>query len=244
MTSTIAFIGKSGNGKTTLTRAFARLIRKNFSNSSILLIDNDLSLELSDSFGIKTRNTIYGIKSGKHEYKTGIPDGMTKQEFIDWAIEDIIIEVDENIDMIASWLVTPKDCKCPSTKLTRDSLIKLIERYDFVIIDCEYDLKYLNSLVDYPIDETIIVSGCKKSDIELSAKIANSSRKYALNGQMGIIINKAEKENLNNAMTLVKDLDLNLIGTINQKNEINYDELAQNLEVFYPRMNLPQIETE
>ena len=61
---------------------------------------------------------------------------------------------------------------------------------------------------------------------------------------MGIIINKAEKENLNNAMTLVKDLDLNLIGTINQKNEINYDELAQNLEVFYPRMNLPQIETE
>ncbi len=244
MTSTIAFIGKSGNGKTTLTRAFARLLRKNFSNSSILLIDNDLSLELSDSFGIKTRNTIYGIKSGKHEYKTGIPEGMTKQEFIEWALEDIIIEVDENIDMIASWLVTPKDCKCPSTKLTRDSLIKLIDRYDFVIFDCEYDLKYLNSLVDYPIDESIIVSDCTKNNITLSAKIADSSRKYAANGQMGVIINKAKKDNLNDIMTLVKDLDLDLIGTINQKDEINYDEIAQNLEVFYSRMNLPQIEQE
>ena len=193
MTSTIAFIGKSGNGKTTLTRAFARLLRKKFSNSSILLVDNDLSLELSDSFGIKTRNTIYGIKSGKHEYKTGIPEGMTKQEFIEWALEDIIVEVDENVDMIASWLITPKDCKCPSTKLMRDSLIKLIDRYDFVIFDCEYDLKYLSSLVDYPIDEAIIVSDSSKNNIVLSAKIADSSRKYAANGQLGIIINKMPK---------------------------------------------------
>ena len=62
MTSTIALIGKSGSGKTTLTHAFLRLIRKNFPKASVLLIDNDLSLELSDSFGIKTRNTIYGIR--------------------------------------------------------------------------------------------------------------------------------------------------------------------------------------
>ena len=82
MTSTIALIGKSGSGKTTLAKSFLSLIKNNFPTSSILLVDNDLSLELSDSFGIKTRNTIYGIKSGKHEYKTGIPEGMSKQEFI------------------------------------------------------------------------------------------------------------------------------------------------------------------
>ena len=51
MTSTIAFIGKSGNGKTTLTRAFLRLLKKNFPKSSILMVDNDLTLELSESFG-------------------------------------------------------------------------------------------------------------------------------------------------------------------------------------------------
>ena len=42
MTSTIAFIGKSGNGKTTLARAFLKLIKKNFPDSSILMVDNEV----------------------------------------------------------------------------------------------------------------------------------------------------------------------------------------------------------
>ena len=242
MTSTIAFIGKSGSGKTTLVRAFLKLIRENFKNSSILLIDNDLTLELSDSFGIKTRNTIYGIKSGKHEYKTGIPEGMTKQEYIDWALEDIIVEADENTDIVASWFVTPKDCICPSTKSIRDSITKLIDRYDFVIFDCEYDLKYLNSLTEYNIDEAIIVSKSKKEDIELAYKIAESSRKYAPLGKLGVILNQVQKDDMNEAMNLVNELELDLIGCVKKFDKINYEEIKEIMEVFYSRMNLPQIE--
>lgn len=242
MTSSIAFIGKSGSGKTTLTRAFLKLLKKNFKQSSILLIDNDLTLELSDSFGIKTRNTIYGIKSGKHEYKTGIPEGMTKQEYIEWALEDIIIEIDENVDMIASWFVTPKDCHCPSTKLMRDSLSKLVSRYDFVIFDCEYDLKYLNLLIDMPINEAIIVSDCKKENIALCAKIAESSRKYVYEGQLGVILNKIKKDEMTSAIELLNNFELNLLGYLEKYKEINYEEMANALEIIYSRMNLPQIE--
>ena len=237
MTSTIAFLGKSGSGKTTLVRAFLKLIQKNFEDKTVLLIDNDLTLELSDSFGIKTRNTIYGVKSGKHEYKTGIPEGMTKQEYIDWALEDIILSVDENVDIIASWFVTPKDCHCPSTKLMRDSVTKLIDRYDFVIIDCEYDLKYLNLLTDCLIDEAIIVANPKKEDIALASKIAESSRKYA-NGQLGVILNKYENDN--EPLDLINALELDLIGCIKKYDEIDIDDIANNLEILYTRMNLPQ----
>ncbi len=245
MTSTIALIGKSGSGKTTFVRAFLSLLRKKFLNSSILLVDNDLSLELTDSFGIKTRNTIYGIKSGKHEYKTGIPEGMSKQEFIEWALEDIIINLDENIDLIASWFVTPKDCICPSTRLMRDSLVKLIERYDFVIFDCEYDLKYLNLLVDYPIDETIIVSLCSKSALSLAAKIAESSRKYAVNGQLGVIVNKVCKEKLKEINDIAKSLELDIIACVEKYldkfQETDNNKIAEVLEALYSRMNLPQV---
>lgn len=240
MTSTIALIGKSGSGKTTLARGFLNLIRKNFPNSSILVVDNDLTLELSESFGIKTKNTIYGVKSGKHEYKTGIPEGMSKQEYIEWALEDIIISADENTDIIASWLVTPKDCRCPSAKLTRDSIVKLIERYDFVIFDCEYDLKYLNLLADYEIDEAIIVSNCSKDSITLASKIADSSRKYATQGQLGVILNKVKKENLNESVNLLSALELDLIGCIEELE--NLDDIINPLEALYTRLNLPQIE--
>ena len=240
MTSTIAFIGKSGSGKTTLTRALVRLLKKNFANSSILVVDNDLTLELSDSFGIKTRNTIYGVKSGKHEYKTGIPDGMTKQEFIEWALEDIIVEIDENIDLIASWFVTPKDCNCPSTKLMRDTISKFISRYDFVVFDCEYDLKYLNLLTDCKIDEAIIVSKCNKNDIALAAKVAESSRKYVYDGQLGVILNKIQKEKLCQASEILNSFELNLLGYFEKFENIEDEDLINTLELIYSRMNLPQ----
>ena len=236
MTSTIAFIGKSGSGKTTLTRAFLKLLQKKFKDKSILLIDNDLTLELSDSFGIKTKNTIYGVKSGKHEYKTGIPEGMTKQEYIDWALEDIILNVDENIDIIASWFVTPKDCHCPSTKLMRDAVTKLIERYDFVLIDCEYDLKYLNLLTDCMIDVAIIVTTPTKDSIELSSKIYDGSRKYAPNGQMGIILNKYNKDS--EYIDMINSLELDLLGYLS--NNSNLNNISNELENIYIRLNLPQ----
>ena len=242
MTATIALIGKSGSGKTTIAKAFLQLIKNKFPNSSILVVDNDLSLELSESFGIKTRNTIYGIKSGKHEYKTGIPEGMSKQEYIEWALEDIIVEVEENVDIIASWFVTPKDCICPSTKLMRDGVLKLIERYDFVIFDCEYDLKYLNLLVDYPIDETVIVCNQTKDSLTIASKIAESSRKYT-QGQMGVLINKIKKENISEIMSVVNGLELRLIGCIEEFEQKDYIKIIHALEDFYSRMNLPQIES-
>ncbi len=238
MTSTIAFIGKSGSGKTTLTRAFLKLIQKNFKNKTILLIDNDLTLELSDSFGIKTKNTIYGVKSGKHEYKTGIPEGMTKQEYVEWALEDIVLNIDENVDIIASWFVTPKDCHCPSTKLMRDAVSKLIDRYDFVLIDCEYDLKYLNLLTDCLIDEAIIVTTPNKDSVELASKITEFSRKYAPNGQMGIILNKFDKDD--EYLDMINALELDLIGCIKYHKSANLNEISNELEILYARMNLPQ----
>ena len=121
----ILITGPTGSGKTTLTRAFCSLIREYFPDSSILLVDNDLSCELAGSFGLKSRNTIYGIRSGKHEYKTGIPSRMTKQEYIEWALEDILVEVEENVDLLVSWLVPSKDCRCPITGLMAEAVEKL-----------------------------------------------------------------------------------------------------------------------
>ena len=157
MTFKLAVTGKSGSGKTTVVKGFLRVFQEYFPEKSILLFDNDLTSELGHSFGLDIRNTIYGIRSGKHEYKTGIPEGMSKQEYVEWAMEDIVVSLDENTDIIVSWFVGSKDCRCPITSQINDAVLKLIERYDIVIFDCEFDLKYLNQLVDTDIDTTLIV---------------------------------------------------------------------------------------
>lgn len=242
MTSTLALIGKSGSGKTTLTHAFTNIIKKIHPEKTILLVDNDLTCQLAGRFGLKIHSTIYGIRSGKHEYNTGIPKGMTKQEYIEWALEDIIVNVDENVDIIVSWLVASKDCRCPITAQMNLAIIKLIERYDFVIFDCEFDLKYLNQLVDYPIDTTLIVTNNEKESIHLASEIYEFSKKYALDGQFGVLLNKVSKENVSAGVEQINAFGLDFIGSVEDFNthKNNNEKLLEDVFAIYPRLNLPQ----
>ena len=247
MTTKLAITGKSGSGKTTITKAFLGIFQELFPDKSILLFDNDLTSELGHSFGLDIRNTIYGIRSGKHEYKTGIPDGMSKQEYVEWAMEDIVVSLSENVDIIVSWFVGSKDCRCPITTQINDAVLKLIERYDIVIFDCEFDLKYLNQLVDTDIDTTIIVANPTDEGAHLAKRIEEFSAKYAAGGQLGVIINKVESNNLASVYDLLKKYDLDVLGVIPFDKELEHNTMERSsqtvqdaIQQFYFRLNLPQ----
>ena len=247
MTTKIAITGKSGSGKTTITKALLEVLKQKFPEKSILLFDNDLSGELAHSFKKDIRNTIYGIRSGKHEYKTGIPEQMTKQEYIEWALEDIIVPLDDNTDIIVSWLTGSKDCRCPITKQMNDAVYKLISRYDVVIFDCEFDLKYLYQLVDTQIDITLIVTRPFRESVRLAKRIEEYSAKYAVEGQMGILLNAVKEENKQKAHTLSEEFGLSVLGvvpfddTLIENPEEKLSEKVQNsIEQFYFRLNIPR----
>ncbi len=247
MTTTLAITGKSGSGKTTVTKAFLRIFQDYFPDKSILLFDNDLAAELGHSFGKDIRNTIYGIRSGKHEYKTGIPEDMTKQEYIEWALEDIVETVEENVDIIVSWFVASKDCRCPITKQMNDAVKKFVEQYDIVIFDCEFDLKYLNQLVDVDIDTAIIVTNPVEESIHLAKRIEEFSAKYAAGGQLGVVLNKVENTEMTYIFDMLKKYELDILGVIPtdkdlQQHSIERESLiAQDaIKQFYFRLNLPQ----
>jgi len=248
LTIKLAITGKSGSGKTTITKAFLRIFQELYPEKSILLFDNDLAGELGHSFGLDIRNTIYGIRSGKHEYKTGIPENMTKQEFIEWAMEDILVPISENVDIIVSWFVGSKDCRCPITGQINDAVLKLIDRYDIVIFDCEFDLKYLNQLVDTDIDTTLIVANPTDESAHLAKRIEEFSAKYAAGGQIGVVINRAENTAMASIYELLKKYDLDVLGVIPFDKELETNSISKESEKvqdaikqFYFRLNLPQI---
>lgn len=248
MTVKLAITGKSGSGKTTITKAFLRIFQELFPEKSILLFDNDLASELGHSFGLDIRNTIYGIRSGKHEYKTGIPEGMTKQEFVEWAMEDIVTPICDNIDIIVSWFVGSKDCRCPITGQINDAVLKLIDRYDIVIFDCEFDLKYLNQLVDTDIDTTIIVANPTDESAHLAKRIEEFSAKYAAGGQLGVVINKVENNEIASIYSLLNKYQLDVLGVIPFDEKLKENSISRESKIiqeaikqFYFRLNLPQI---
>ena len=246
MTLTIAITGKGGSGKTTVTKNLAKVFHKLYPEKSILLFDNDLSIELGYTYGIEVRKTIYGIRSGKHEYKTGIPKNMTKQEYLEWALEDIIVNVDENTDLIVSWLSPSKDCSCPVTGLMREALKKLVLSYDIVLFDCEFDLKYLHQSVDVPINSTLIITLPGEDSVKLSSRIAEYSAKYAAGEQMGIIFNKTDKKDVAKAFELAEKYNLETLGIIPNDPEIsnNPEKISTTVintaEEFIFRLNIPQ----
>lgn len=241
----LALTGKSGSGKTTITKAFLGVLKEMFPEKSILLFDNDLTGELGHSFGLDIRNTIYGIRSGKHEYKTGIPEDMSKQEYIEWAMEDIVVQLDENVDIVVSWFVGSKDCRCPITGQINDAVLKLIDRYDIVIFDCEFDLKYLNQLVDTDIDTTLIVANPDEASAHLANRIVEFSAKYAAGNQIGVILNKASNSDHSKIYELLKKYDLDVLGVIPFDENINPVDknskvVQEAIKQFYFRLNLPQ----
>lgn len=245
MTTTLAITGKSGSGKTTIVKSFMKILKEFYPEKSILLFDNDLSIELAHSFGLDVRDTIYGIRSGKHEYKTGIPEKMTKQEYIEWALEDIVVNIDDNVDLIISWLIASKDCRCPITKQINDGLAKLIKQYDFVIFDCEFDLKYLYQLVDVPIDLCVIMAKATAESINLAKRIEEYSAKYAVGGQMGVVLNMVKGNQISNVCNLLKEHHLETLGVIPEDETINpitkeSDIIIDAIKQFYFRLNLPQ----
>lgn len=247
MTTKIAITGKSGSGKTTITKALLEVLKQKFPEKSILLFDNDLSGELAHSFKKDIRNTIYGIRSGKHEYKTGIPEQMTKQEYIEWALEDIIVPLDDNTDIIVSWLTGSKDCRCPITEQLNVALNKLIDRYDFIIFDCEFDLKYLIQLVDIDIDLALIVANPTIESISLAKRIEEYSAKYAAGGQLGVIINKSQNDNMEQVYLMAKEAGMDILGSIPFDKELasgsisrTSSSITEALNNFYFRLNLPQ----
>lgn len=247
MTTKLAITGKSGSGKTTVTKAFLRIFQEMFPDKSILLFDNDLSSELGHSFGLDIRNTIYGIRSGKHEYKSPIPEHMTKQEYVEWAIEDIVVALDDNVDIIVSWFAGAKDCRCPITAQINDALVKLIERYDFVIFDCEFDLKYLNQLVDIDFDATLIVANPTDESAHLAKRIEEFSSKHSAGGQLGVVLNKVENKEITSVFELLKKYDLDVLGVIPLDSNLVAHSIERDSKVvqdsikqFYFRLNLPQ----
>jgi len=247
MTIKIAVTGKSGNGKTTITKALWQILRENYPEKSILLFDNDLTSELGHSFGKDIRNTIYGIRSGKHEYKTGIPDNMNKQEFVEWALEDILEPLDETTDIIVSWLIGSKDCRCPITKQINDSLVKLIDRYDYVIFDCEFDVKYLHQLVDVDMDVTLIVTNPSEEAIHLAKRIEEFSSKYAAGAQIGVVLNKVQNNEIQPLYELLRKYDLETLGVIPYNKDLEENPIERTSEAvtsaikeFYYRLNIPR----
>ena len=247
MTVTIAVAGKSSSGKTAFTHSIFTAIHNKHPEKSILLVDNGLSSDLANAFGIEAKNTIHSIRTGVYQYSSPLPDEISKSEYIEWSLQEIIVNLFEDVDLIVSGPVFTEECTCVTAKYIKDAMRKLIKTYDIVIIDCEYDLSYVNQLVNYYPDVTLVLAEATVPSVYSAMKIRESSRKYASPGQIGVVLNKVRNSSIpENVSRLMKDYELEILGLLPYDEKLETEDiitssdiLGQSAQELLFRLNLP-----
>lgn len=230
MTITIAVTGKSGSGKTTFVKSLVTTLHAQYPEKSILLVDNDLSCDLANAFGLEIKKNINSIRIGKYSYR--ISEKLQKHEIVEWAINDLVINLYDEIDLIVAGPVFTKGCTCVTDLFINDALSDLIKTYDIVIFDCEYDLEYLNKLVNYPLDATLIIADTSITSIYSASKITETSFRFAAQGQMGVIINKVRNNQIpENIAALLVENDIKMLGMLPYDRELEFENLTRDSEI-------------
>ena len=156
MSFTIAVAGKGGSGKTSITSLIIRYLLKK-GKRPILAIDADPNANLGESMGLNIKQTIGSIIASFNEEKINIPQGMTKEAYLELKLNDAVVE-SKGLDLITMGRGEGADCYCYPNTLLRKFIDTMSGSYAYMIMDNEAGMEHLSRRTTQNIDELILVS--------------------------------------------------------------------------------------
>jgi chromosome partitioning protein len=133
-------------GSTKTSSAFNLAVRLNQYGARVLCIDLDMQGNLTDAFGfeVTTGPVFYHVAAGEAD------------------IQEVVVGVSENLDLIPSdfenstldFLITSK--RLDLRRFVTNSIAKIRDNYDFIIIDCNPALSSLNISIALSSDRVLI----------------------------------------------------------------------------------------
>lgn len=169
MTFSVAVAGKGGSGKTSITSLVIRYL-KNKKLGPILAVDADANANLGDSLGMPVKHTIGGIIASFNEEKIDIPVGMTKEAYLEYRLNEAIVE-SESIDLITMGRGEGPDCYCYPNVVLRKTIDSLSGNYAYVVMDNEAGMEHLSRRTTQNIDALLLVSNHSIKGVRTLARI-------------------------------------------------------------------------
>jgi len=152
----IAVAGKGGTGKTTVSALLVRLLVE-ADKGLVLAIDADPNSNLGLALGIKTEKSISSILERISSQPEAIPKGMAKDSFIKYEIQMAIAE-EEGFDLLTMGAPEGPGCYCYVNNVLRQAISKLVNDYDFVVVDNEAGLEHFSRRTTRKADTLLVVS--------------------------------------------------------------------------------------
>ncbi len=226
MTKVIALAGKGGTGKTTTSALLLKYLldRK---LTPILAVDADANANLNELLELDVHLTLGKIRE---DIKGDIPQGMTRDQFVEMKIHQSLIE-ESGYDLMVMGQPDGPGCYCAANQYLAMTMDKLIGNYKYIIVDNEAGMEHLSRMNLRTIDHLLIVSDPSARGILTARRIAEITGPLKLEVKnQHLIVNRAPEpipaalqEKINEA---VAESNLPLGGIISSSDDLINQELS------------------
>jgi CO dehydrogenase maturation factor len=195
MAYVIAFAGKGGTGKTTLSGFTIRYLMEK-RRCPILAVDADANSNLNEVLGLKVHATVGALREESLEaVRAGErPGGMSVEELFDYQAQQCLVEA-KGFDLIVMGRPEGPGCYCAANNIIRKYTDKLSEDYPYVVIDNEAGLEHLSRRTTHDVDLLLVVSDPTLRGIVTARRIMDLVKELHLKvANSALIINRRAKE--------------------------------------------------
>lgn len=203
----IAFAGKGGVGKTTLTAWMADYLARQGQN--VWLVDADTALSLGEACGIDRENLPEALINREDLIRERIRQENTSMFTLNPDVSDlpetlsvelpVVGEVKEGVTsgtkrLLVMGIVTGAGggCACAANTLLKAILAHLVlERNDWVLVDLEAGVEHLGRGTVAHVDGLVVVSEPSMRGLQTAADVGNMAAELGLNKQV-LVLNRSE----------------------------------------------------
>jgi CO dehydrogenase maturation factor len=165
----IAVAGKGGTGKTSVTTMVIRYLLSKGAGP-ILAVDADPNANLGESLGLDIKQTLGSIIASFNDEKINIPAGMTKEAYLDFKINEAVVEA-KGIDLVTMGRGEGPDCYCYPNVILRKFADTLSGNYPYMVMDNEAGMEHLSRRTTQNVDELLLISDHSVKGIRTIARI-------------------------------------------------------------------------
>ncbi|MFC1669712.1 AAA family ATPase [Spirochaetota bacterium] len=213
MGNLIAVAGKGGTGKSTISALIIRSLLKN-NKTPVLAIDADPNSNLPESIGIDIENSIGSVLSDFIRNKGEIPQGMTKQAFLEFKFHQILKE-GKDLDMMVMGCPEGPGCYCAANSMLKGYYEDLSKNYKYVVVDNEAGMEHLSRKTTSEIDYLLFVSNYSLKALKTIERLSDMIDELRLNvGKRYLIVNQTPNEMEQSFVDEINRIEIPYLGNI------------------------------
>lgn len=213
MSFVIAVAGKGGVGKTTTSALIVRSLLK-MGKKPILAIDADPNSNLAESIGVNIDETIGSVLQQFLRDRGAVPQGMTKQSFLDLKLHQILTET-KNLDMMAMGCPEGPGCYCSINAMLKTYFEDLVKNYEYVVIDNEAGMEHFSRKTANDIDLLLFCSNYSLKGLQTVKRLSDMIDEIGIAvSKRFLIVNRTPEKLSDDFMAEVEKIGIPYLGNV------------------------------